>query len=146
MFPGLVTTTVSETAAPGVYPERTMFAAGAAALVLGMAAFQSFQGSGSHEFRTWLLISAIGLVAIGVVLWGILPRIHPSGRAAVVFPVLAAVSIVVFWLDILPSLAAAAILIVLALRRGGDTGTASTIALVLSGLALVAYVVVSIIG
>jgi hypothetical protein len=111
-----------------------------------MAAFQSFQGSGSHEFRSWLIISAIGLVAIGVVLWGILPRIQPSGRAAIVFAVLAAVSIVVFWLDILPSLAAAAILIALALRRGVETGRASTIAVVLSGLALVAYVVVSIVG
>jgi hypothetical protein len=140
-----MTTTVAEPT-PNEYPERTTFAVGAGALVLGMAALQAFQGSGTHEFRSWLIISAIGLVSIGVVLWGILPRIRPTGRAAIVFAVLAAVSIVVFWLDILPSLAAAAILIALAMRRVGATGSASSLALALAALALVAYVVVSIIG
>jgi hypothetical protein len=140
-----MTATVAETA-PDAYPERTMFAAGAAVLVVVMAAVQAFQGDDDHATRTWLILSAIGLVAIGIVLWGILPRIRPSGRAAVVFAVLAAVSIVVFWLDILPSLAAAAILIGLALRRRGDTGPATMSALGLSALALVAYVVVSIVG
>jgi len=94
-----MTTTVAEPT-PNEYPERTTFAVGAGALVLGMAALQAFQGRGTHEFRSWLIISAIGLVSIGVVLWGILPRIRPTGRAAIVFAVLAAVSIVVFWLDI----------------------------------------------
>jgi len=140
-----VTTTVSE-ATLDVYPERTIFAVAAAALVLGMAALQSFQGDQDHPARQWLIISAIGLVAIGVVLWGILPRIRPTARAAVVFAVLAAVSIVVFWLDILPSLAAAAILIALVLRRRGETGPATMTALGLSALALVAYVLVSILG
>jgi hypothetical protein len=140
-----MTTTFAE-ATPNDYPERTAFAVAAAALVVGMGALQSFQGSGTHEFRAWLIISAIGLAAIGVVLWGILPRIRPTGRAAIVFAVLAVVSVVVFWLNILPSLAAAAILIALAVRRRGETGRTSMIALALATLALVAYVVVSSVG
>ena len=128
------------------YPERTALAAAAAVLVVAMGAVQSLQGDQDHGLRQWLIVAAIGLVALGVVLWGILPRIQPSGRAAVVFAVLAAVSVVVFWLDILPSLAVASILIALALRRRGESGPATTTALGLSGLALVAYVLASIFG
>jgi len=128
------------------YPERVLFAAAAAVTVGAMGAVQSLQGDQDHGYRQWLIVSAIGLVAIAVVLWGILPRIQASGRAAVVFAVLAAVSIAVFWLDILPSLAAASILIALALRRRGETGAATTTALALSSLALVAYVLASVFG
>jgi hypothetical protein len=125
--------------------ERTWAFVGTVALVLGMAALQSFQGDDAHALRQYLIVAAIGIVWAGVVYFGILPRVTPSPKAALIFAVLAAVSVVVFWLNLLPSFAGASILTALAVRRAGASRGAD-VAIGLSLLALVAYVIVSFVG
>ena len=71
--------------ARGAYPQRTIFAAASAVTVVAVGAVQSLQGDQDNGYLQWLIVSAIGLVAIGVVLWGVLPRVRPTSRAAVVF-------------------------------------------------------------
>jgi hypothetical protein len=111
-----------------------------------MAAVQSFSGSGDHELRAWLIISAIALVAVGIVYWLIVPRIGKPGRGSLILAILAAVSLVVFWLDVLPAFAGAAILLALPARQIGSERGMATAGLIVALLALVAYVIVSFIG
>jgi hypothetical protein len=130
----------------------TTFAAGSfvlAAVFLAVANFKDDEGEGGTG--TYLITLLIALVAAVLLFWLARRYLDRPETPALVFAIVGAVSLVVFWLGVTPALAAAAAFLALESRDrartdGGRAPGTATAALALAALTLVAFVAVCIVG
>jgi hypothetical protein len=130
----------------------TTFAVGSvvlAAVFLAVANFKDDEGEGGTG--PYLIALAIAIAAAALLFWLARRYLDRPATPALVFAILGAVSLVVFWLGLTPALAAAAAFLALEARDpartgGGAVPGTATAALVLAALTLVAFVVVCLLG
>jgi hypothetical protein len=108
-----------------------------------LAAIGAYSGDDSHATRGFLFVLAIVVVATAIIFYVIVPRVTRLDRGALIFAVVAAVSVVVFWLGLTPLLGGAAALLALGAGRDSARSTASTAALVLAVVAVAAAAVLA---
>ena len=126
-------------------PRRTEIAAASVVLAIVLLAIGAYKGD-DDDTGYFLVASLIALVTAAVLYWAVLPRVRRPGTGALVIAILAVVSIVVFWLGFPTVLAGGAIVLaLLAQRDGAELGKANA-ALALAAVAVIAHVVVAIIG
>jgi hypothetical protein len=126
-------------------PRRTEIAAASLVLAIVLLAIGAYKGD-DDDTGYFLIASLIAIVTAAVLYWGVLPRIGRPGMGALVIAILAVVSIVVFWLGFPTVLAGGAIVLALVARRDGAEPGKASAALALAALAVIAHVVVAIVG
>ena len=124
---------------------RTGIAAASVALAIVLLAIGAYGGD-DDDTSYFLVASAIAIAVAVVLFWGIVPRITRPGLGGLVIGILAVVSIAVFWLGLPSPLAGAAAVLGLAARESGSEAGKGTAALVLAAIAVVAAVVLALIG
>ena len=125
---------------------RVAFAIGSVALAIVLTLIGTFSGPDDDPFWTWLIVLGIILVGAAIVFWGVVPRITNLSRGALILAIIGAVLVVVFWTGLPPVFAAAAVLLALKAREREGARAATTAALVLAVLTLVAVTVAAFIG
>jgi hypothetical protein len=124
---------------------RTGIAVASVALAIVLLAIGAYSGS-DDDTGYFLIASLVAIVAAVILFWVIVPRIRRPGLGSLILAILAAISIVVFWLGLPPVFGGAAVVLALAARaQQSEVGKANA-ALVLAGLAVVANVVIAFIG
>jgi asparagine N-glycosylation enzyme membrane subunit Stt3 len=129
----------------------TLFAAGSfvvAAVFLAFANFGDDDGNGGTG--PYFVTLGIALAAAVVLFWLARRFLERPSTPALVFAIVGAVSLVVFWLGVTPALAAVAAYLGLESRQrpgeeGGGTGKA-TAAIAIAALTIVAFAVACIVG
>jgi hypothetical protein len=125
-------------------PRRNEIAAASVVLAIVLLAIGAYKGDNDTGY--FLIASLIVLVTAAVLYSVVLPRIGRPGMGALVIAILAVVSIVVFWLGFPTVLAGAAAVLALAARRDGSEPGKASAALALAAVAVIAHIVVTIIG
>ena len=126
-------------------PRRTEIAAASVVLAVVLLAIGAYGGD-DDDTGYFIVASLIALVTAAVLHWVVLPRIGRPGLGALIIAILAVVSIVVFWLGFPTVLAGGAVVLALVARReGAEPGKASA-ALALAALAVIAHIVLAIVG
>jgi hypothetical protein len=124
---------------------RTGIAAASVALAIVLLAIGAYSGD-DDDTGYFLVASAIAIAVAVVLFWGIIPRIRRPGLGGLIIGILAVVSLVVFWLGLPSPLAGAAAVLGLAARESGSEAGKGNAALVLAAIAIVAAVVLAVIG
>jgi hypothetical protein len=124
---------------------RTGIAAASVALAIVLLAIGAYSGD-DDDTGYFLVASAIAIAVAVVLFWGIIPRIRRPGLGGLIIGILAVVSLVVFWLGLPTPLAGAAAVLGLAARESGSEAGKGNAALVLAAIAIVAAVVLAVIG
>ena len=124
---------------------RVPIALASFALSAALTAIGSFRGSGTDEFRSWLIVLAIAAAVTAIVFWAIVPRIGNLDRGSLILAIIGAVTIAVFWAGVPVPIAGGAALLALEARKRAATGL-STAALALAGLTAIAAVVLAFAG
>lgn len=119
-----------------------------AALFTAVATFQPHEPEDrkQDQVESYWIVAVIFVVVTGVVYGGVLPRVRNAPRAALVFGILAIVSLVVFWLGLAPVLGVAAFLLGWEGRNASSGRGLSVAGLVLGLVAIVAGGVFAFIG
>ncbi len=124
---------------------RTGIAAASVALAIVLLAIGAYSGD-DDDTGYFLVASAIAIAVAIVLFWGIIPRIRRPGLGGLIIGILAVVSLVVFWLGLPTPLAGAAAVLGLAARESGSEAGKGNAALVLAAIAVVAAVVLAVVG
>ncbi len=115
------------------------------ALSAGLTAIGSFRGSGTHEWRSWLIVLAISAAVTAIVFWAIVPRIGNLDRGSLILAIIGAVAIVVFWAGVPVPIAGGAALLALEARERAATRS-NTAALAIAGLTVIAAIALAFAG
>jgi hypothetical protein len=124
---------------------RTGIAAASVALAIALLAVGAYSGD-DDDTGYFLIASAIAIAVAVVLFWGIIPRIRRPGLGGLIIGILAVVSLVVFWLGLPSPFAGAAAVLGLAARESGSEAGKGNAALALAAIAIVAAVVLALIG
>jgi hypothetical protein len=126
--------------------QRGLFAVASAAIEAGLTAIGTFSGDNDHEWRQYLIVLGIIVVATAIIFYVIVPRIDRLGRGALILGVLAVLTIPVFWLGLPVLFAGAAALLALPARERADERAKATAALALATLAAIAAIAFAFLG
>jgi hypothetical protein len=124
---------------------RVPIALASFALSAGLTAIGSFRGSGTHEWRSWLIVLAISAAVTAIVFWAIVPRIGNLDRGSLILAIIGAVAIVVFWAGVPVPIAGGAALLALEARERAATRS-NTAALAIAGLTVIAAIALAFAG
>lgn len=124
---------------------RTGIAAASVALAIVLVAIGAYSGN-DDDTGYFLVASAITIAVAVVLFWGIVPRITRPGFGGLIIGILAVVSLVVFWLGLPSPLAGAATVLGLDARERGSEAGKGNAGLALAAIAVVAAVVLALIG